>query len=502
MSDTQGKVRRPSGPDRRAATGGRLPASALEGLGAESASVLLLGMEELDDACWAVLVEAGVPLERVVDVAGALRALTNGPVSVVIAGARWASELTAAVRGRRELAEVHIVVGAALDSPRELRDALDAGADDVIRVPFEPEVLAARVAAGFRAARLRANEVLLSSLVANIPGALYRSVWEANWFTMKWLSDEIEVISGYPASDFVDNSARTFASVIHPDDREQVVRSVIEGEKAGRPFTLEYRIQHRDGDVRWVLERTQVREAGNGRRWGDGAIFDITVRRAAEQALREREVVDAQLAEVRASRARIVEAADRARREIERNLHDGAQQRFVSVALELQRCLAPHRELSDDARGELEGVLTELRAGLAELRDLARGLHPAVLTDRGLERALTTLAAHATVPVELRVALPGPRLAMPVEAAAYFTVCEALTNVAKHARATRVWVNVELLDDHLSVEVGDDGAGGADLSAGSGLQGLRDRIAAVNGQLTIDSQPGAGTVLRARLPID
>ena len=104
MSDTEGKVRRPSGSGRRAATAGGHPASALEGLGAEGASVLLLGLEELDDACWAVLVEAGVPLERVVDVAGALRALTNRPVPVVIAGARWASELTAAVRGRRELA--------------------------------------------------------------------------------------------------------------------------------------------------------------------------------------------------------------------------------------------------------------------------------------------------------------------------------------------------------------------------------------------------------------
>lgn len=151
---------------------------------------------------------------------------------------------------------------------------------------------------------------------------------------------------------------------------------------------------------------------------------------------------------------------------------DGAQQRFVSVALELQRWLAPHRELSGDARGELEGVLTELRTGLAELRGLARGLHPAVLTDRGLERALTTLADHATVPVELRVALPRPRLAMSVEAAAYFTVCEALTNVAKHARATRAWVKVEQLDGHLGVEVGDDGAGGADRLAGSGLQGF------------------------------
>ena len=277
---------------------------------------------------------------------------------------------------------------------------------------------------------------------------------------------------------------------------------MIEAEKASRPFTLEYRIQHRDGDVRWVLERTQVREAGDGRRFGDGAIFDITVRRAAEQALRDSEIVEAQLAEVRASRARIVQAADRARREIERNLHDGAQQRFVSVALELQRWLAPHRELSDDARTELEGVLTELRTGLAELRQLARGLHPTILTDRGLERALTSLADHAPVPVELRVALPNPRLALPVEAAAYFTVCEALTNVAKHARATRAWVIVEPLDGHLGVEVGDDGAGGADRHAGSGLQGLRDRVAAVNGTLTINSQPGAGTILQARLPID
>ena len=500
MSD-KGNVRRPRGSGRGAAAGGGHAASALEGLVADGASVLLLGLEELDDACWSVLVEAGLRLERVVNVAGALRALTHGPFPVVIAGPRWASKLTAAVRDRPELASVHIVVGAALDSPRGLREALDAGADDVIRVPFEPEVLVARVAAGLRAARLRADEALLRSLVANIPGALYRCVYDPEW-TMAWMSQEIEEISGYPVTDFIDSSERTFASVIHPDDREQVERSVNEAVNAHQPFSLEYRIKRRDGDERWVLERGQAQESGDGRRWLDGAIFDITVRRAAEQALREREVVEAQLAEVRASRARILDTADRARREIERNLHDGAQQRFVSVALELQRSLAPDRALSDDARGELQGVLTELRTGLAELRDLAHGLHPAILTDRGLERALTTLVDHATVPVELRVALPNPPLAMPVEAAAYFTVCEALTNIAKHARATHAWVNVEPLDGHLGVEVGDDGAGGADLHAGSGLQGLRDRIAAVNGTLTIDSQPGAGTILRARLPID
>ncbi len=114
------------------------------------------------------------------------------------------------------MASVHIVVGAALDSPRGMREALDAGADDVIRVPFEPEVLVARVAAGLRAARLRANEALLSSLIANIPGALYRCVYDPEW-TMTWMSAEIEEISGYPVSDFINSSGRTFASVIHPD---------------------------------------------------------------------------------------------------------------------------------------------------------------------------------------------------------------------------------------------------------------------------------------------
>ena len=218
-----------------------------------------------------------------------------------------------------------------------------------MRVPFEPEVLAARVAAGLRAARLRENEALLRSLVANIPGAVYRCACDEHW-TMQWLSDEIEEISGYPASDFIDSAVRTFASVIHPDDREQVERSVMDAVDARRPFTLEYRIVRRDGAVRWVLERGQAQEAGDGRRWLDGAIFDITARRAAEQALREHEIVEAQLAEVHASRARILEAADRARREIERNLHDGAQQRFVSLALSLQVWLAAHRELSDDSR--------------------------------------------------------------------------------------------------------------------------------------------------------
>ncbi len=464
-----------------------------------AARVLLIGVDEVHDDCWTVLVDAGVRLERADDVAGALRALIARPIPVVIAATPCAESLVPALRRRPELASTHVVVAAALDSPDELRAALDVGADDVMRVPFEPEVLGARVAAGLRAARLRANEALLRSLVDNIPGALYRCACDADW-TMKWLSDEIETITGFPARDFVNNSARTFASVIHSDDRAEVEQSVMKAVHECRPYNLEYRIVRRDGETRWVLERGQAQGAGDGRRWLDGAIFDITVRRAAEQALREGEVVQAQLAEVRASRARIVDAADRARREIERNLHDGAQQRFVSATLQLQVWRAAHGELPEPARVELDHVLTELRAGLAELRELAHGLHPAVLSDRGLERALSSLADHASVPVELRTEL-SERLAMPIEATAYFMVAEALTNVAKYAHAKRAWVDVDQGDGYLRVEIGDDGAGGADLRSGSGLQGLRDRIAAVNGLLTIDSRPGAGTILRARLPI-
>jgi PAS domain S-box-containing protein len=340
---------------------------------------------------------------------------------------------------------------------------------------------------------------LLRSLIANIPGAIYRCALDSDW-TMEWISDEIEKISGYPAADFIHSAERSFASVIHPDDREAVERSVVDAVNACRAFSLEYRIVRRDGEVRWVLERGQAVDSGEGLPWLVGAIFDITVRRAAEQAMREREVVEAQLAEVRASRTRILEAADHARREIERNLHDGAQQRLVSVALNLQR-LADSGELSDNARRELGTALGELRTGLAELRDLAHGLHPAVLSDRGLHRALQSLAEYAAVPVEVRVALREPRLARSVEVAAYYTVCEALANVAKYANATRAWVAVAEIDGHLSVEVGDDGAGGAELRPGSGLQGLCDRIAAIDGTLTIDSTPGAGTVVRARLPL-
>jgi signal transduction histidine kinase len=207
----------------------------------------------------------------------------------------------------------------------------------------------------------------------------------------------------------------------------------------------------------------------------------------------------AQLAEVRASRARIVAAADAERRRLERDLHDGAQQRLLGIRLALR--LARSRVGNDDA--EVEELLSEadeeLMTGLDELRALARGIHPAVLTDEGLPAALASLARRAAVPVEIR-AVPDERLAAPVEAAAYFVASEALANVTKHAQASNVTIAVTRNDGWVRLEVADDGIGGADVSRGSGLAGLKDRVEALDGHLEITSRTAAGTTLSAEFP--
>jgi signal transduction histidine kinase len=199
--------------------------------------------------------------------------------------------------------------------------------------------------------------------------------------------------------------------------------------------------------------------------------------------------------ELAASRARIVQAGDAERRRLERNLHDGAQQRLVSLALMLR--LAARRHPGDP---DLERAGEELAHALQELRELARGIHPAVLTERGLEPAVRALADRAPVPVEFEVAL-GERLPGPVEAAAYYVVSEALTNVAKYAAASTVWVRIERAGAVAAIEVADDGAGGAHPDGGSGLRGLADRVEALGGRLQIDSPPGIGTTLRATIPL-
>ena len=200
------------------------------------------------------------------------------------------------------------------------------------------------------------------------------------------------------------------------------------------------------------------------------------------------------------SRARIVEAGDAERRRLERNLHDGAQQRLVALALQLRMVEASFDAQSHRARQDLAEARGSSTHALEELRELARGIHPAILTDGGLGPPLSALAHRAPVPVEIED-VPDERLPEPVEAAAYYLIAEAITNVAKHAQATHVSVSVRRDDRRVLVQVADDGIGGADPGAGSGLHGLADRVEALHGQLRVDSPPGGGTRLEARIPV-
>jgi signal transduction histidine kinase len=207
----------------------------------------------------------------------------------------------------------------------------------------------------------------------------------------------------------------------------------------------------------------------------------------------------ARIEDLRASRTRLVQAGDSARRRLERDLHDGAQSRLVALALKLKLARMQVDEGSQAAT-LLDESSAELQASLNELRELARGLHPVVLTDRGLNAAIRILASRAPIPVDITT-LPDERLPTPIELAVYFVVAEALTNVAKYAAASAATVAVTVDDGRVGVEVADDGVGGADVTEGSGLRGLSDRVAALDGSLTLDSPPGAGTRLRAEIPL-
>jgi signal transduction histidine kinase len=206
----------------------------------------------------------------------------------------------------------------------------------------------------------------------------------------------------------------------------------------------------------------------------------------------------ARVEELRVSRMRIVEAGDAARRQLERDLHDGAQQHLVSVALDLR--LLKARIKDPQAAAVVDEVSAKLATGLAELRDFARGIHPAILTERGLGPAIESLAARAPIPVEAHVDTDAERLAPAIEAAAYFVVSEALTNVVRYAQAEYAQVHIRQVADDIVIELRDNGVGGADMSAGSGLRGLVDRLAALDGVLRVVSPPGGGTLVEARIP--
>jgi signal transduction histidine kinase len=247
----------------------------------------------------------------------------------------------------------------------------------------------------------------------------------------------------------------------------------------------------RDGELLGVLVHDPAVEA-------EDPGFVEAVGNAARLALENERLaaeVRAQLEEVRASRTRIVEAADSERRRVERDLHDGAQQRLVALAMRLQVA----KETTTGASELLDAATAELQTAIGEVRGLARGIHPTILTEAGLRAAVDALAERTPLPVIVDVA--DRRYDPQVEATAYFIVAEALTNVARHAAATEARVSTAEQDGHLVVTVVDDGRGGADAAEGSGLRGLADRLAAMDGDLTVTSPPGRGTTLRAQLPM-
>jgi PAS domain S-box-containing protein len=292
-----------------------------------------------------------------------------------------------------------------------------------------------------------------------------------------------EAIFGYSAGEA---AGRDMAELIVPPSlRAAHRRGLARFVETGVPVILNRRLEligmRRDG-TEFPVELTITRIALPGPPAFTAYLRDITVRTTA-------------LRELRASRARLVAVADAERRRIQRNLHDGAQQRLTSALLSLGRI----RASSDEHAALLELAIEELATGLQEIRELAGGLHPSMLTERGLATALQALAMRAPLPVELE-ALPDGRLPEQVEAAAYYVVAEALANVQKHASARHVAVSATADADRLAVVVSDDGVGGAD-AQGSGLRGLADRVEALDGRLTVESPSGAGTRLVAEIPL-
>jgi PAS domain S-box-containing protein len=301
---------------------------------------------------------------------------------------------------------------------------------------------------------------------------------------------------GYPLQELL---SRPFADFIHPEDRPSVLgtfRHVVGGD-GDDVIGFEARAIHADGSARWFRWNSRTMPER-------GLIFavgrDVTDQRRADAELREvRRLVETGRDELAASRARIAAAADDVRRRVVRDLHDGAQQRLVHTVVTLKLARKALDDGQDAAPAFVTEALDNAERALAELRELAHGILPAVLTRGGLRAAVDALASRMPLPVENRVRVG--RLAPAVESTAYFVIAEALTNVAKHALAGHAEVVARIEDGTLAVRVRDDGIGGA-RPEGSGLVGLADRLAAVEGRLRVERFTDGGTLIAADIPID
>ena len=341
---------------------------------------------------------------------------------------------------------------------------------------------------GEHVARVRASET--EALVNALPDLMLRIRRDGTYLDF---AGDVQLLA-VPPETIVGTKVQ---DALPPAAAEAILTRVRHVLDVGGVEVTEYRLRTLDD----VLRDFEARVVQSGADEALLIVRDITERKQAELELtRLQDELRASLDDLRVSRARIVEAGDTERRRLERNLHDGAQQRLVAVSQLLQLA---RRRVGTDANGAAELLVSasaELTEAHEELRELARGIHPASLTVGGLGAALKSLATRSTVPVIVR-AVPDERLPESVEVAAYYVVSEAITNAAKYARASAVTISVRREADEAVVEVVDDGVGGADTGAGSGLVGLSDRVEALSGRLDVESPAGAGTRVRAVIPV-
>jgi PAS domain S-box-containing protein len=378
----------------------------------------------------------------------------------------WEVDLEAASQGRRTTLVEHDgeVVAAFIHDPsvdRELAGAVSAAASLALAREQSIQVV-------------RQSESRYRALLNAIPDLMFRMSRDGTYLDFKGDRDDLAV----PPEELIGSNAR---DILPADVAEGLLEGIAHALDTGEVATGEYELTL--NNIRRTFEARIVRD-------GDEAV--LIVRDISERKRQE--------GELRGSRVRLLRAGDEARRRLERNLHDGAQQRLVSLSLALRLAHARLRDAPEEAERLLAGASEELAQALEELRELARGIHPAVLSERGLSAALEALAGRAPVPVGVTV--PPDRFPPAVEAAAYYVISEALANVAKYAEASAVEIRVTRQNGRAVVEVADDGVGGADPARGSGLSGLVDRVEALDGVLKVESAPGAGTRIRAEIPCE
>ena len=401
--------------------------------------------------------------------------LALATMTTVVIVRRW---VLAPKRTRRELLPVLIaglvfLAVLAINLVRRIADVPDdVGAVLIAARDLAPAAIPVALLIGF----YRQSERRLRALVDAIPDRMIRFDRDGN------------ALPGAPDGDGSDAAGpvgRPLHDALFAAARPRALRAAADALDTGRLQSFDFTLDGLGG-----RRELEARVAPSGPNEVTAIIRDFTDVRAVE-------------AEVRRSRARIVEATDEERRRLERDLHDGAQQRLVTVSLALRRLgarLAGGPAQDAEALGASEEAASELRRAIQELRELARGIHPAILTEAGLGAALAALADRSAIPATVRE-VPDRRLPPAVEATAYFVVSEALANVAKHANATSVSIVASSSPTTLRVEVGDDGVGGADPGGGTGLRGLQDRVAAIGGTLAISSPAGQGTLAVAEIPI-